>query len=44
MDNTVKVNQPFDLVYDRLSKGNRFLHNDCSTSNPPGLCHSDTGD
>jgi parallel beta-helix repeat protein len=44
MDNTVKGNQPFDLVYDRLSKGNRFLHNECSTSNPPGLCHSDTGD
>ena len=44
MDNTVTGNQPFDLVYDRLSKGNRFLHNECSTSNPPGLCHSDTGD
>ena len=38
MDNTVNGNQPFDLVHDRLSKGNRFVDNACATSIPSGLC------
>jgi hypothetical protein len=38
VDNTVRDNQPFDLVYDGLGTGNRFRHNECATSTPPGLC------
>jgi len=44
VDNTVKDNHPFDLVYDKLGTGNRFRHNECNTSNPPGLCPGDSGD
>lgn len=43
VNNTVRDNTPFDLVYDRLGTGNRFRHNECSASNPPGLCRADTG-
>jgi hypothetical protein len=43
VDNTVKDNHPFDLVYDKLGTGNRFRHNEGNTSNPPGLCPRDRG-
>jgi hypothetical protein len=38
VDNTVRDNQPFDLVYDGLGTGNKFVDNDCKTSTPSGLC------
>jgi hypothetical protein len=38
VDNTVRDNQPFDLVYDGLGTGNHFVDNACATSTPPGLC------
>jgi Right handed beta helix region len=41
-NNTVLDNQPFDLVYDGLGPGNRFIANTCGTSSPDGLC--DAGD
>jgi len=43
VNNTVRDNKPFDLVYDRLGTGNRFRHNECNTSIPPGLCLADRG-
>lgn len=39
VDNTVTDNLPFDLVYDGLGTGNHFVHNECATSTPPGLCN-----
>jgi hypothetical protein len=36
--NTVLDNQPFDLGYDGLGPGNRFVSNRCRTSMPAGLC------
>jgi len=41
VDNTVTNNKPFYLVYDSLGTGNRFRHNECNTSNLPGLCNAD---
>jgi parallel beta-helix repeat protein len=41
MDNTVRANQPFDLVYDGLGTGNHVVHNACATSTPPRLCRSE---
>jgi nitrous oxidase accessory protein NosD len=38
VDNLVLDNKPFDLVYDGLGRGNRFVFNTCDTSSPPGLC------
>ena len=38
VDNTVRDNRPFDLVYDGLGTGNHFVNNACATSTPPGLC------
>ena len=37
-NNAVLDNQPFDLVYDGLGSGNRFVSNTCETSSPAGLC------
>ena len=36
--NLVLKSQPFDLVYDGLGTGNRFVFNRCETSVPSGLC------
>jgi hypothetical protein len=36
--NVVIDNQPFDLVYDGLGSGNRFVFNTCDTSTPARLC------
>jgi nitrous oxidase accessory protein NosD len=36
--NVVLDNQPFDLVYDGLGSGNRFVFNTCDTSTPARLC------
>ena len=36
--NTATGNRPFDLAYDGLGTGNRFLANRCRTSQPAGLC------
>jgi nitrous oxidase accessory protein NosD len=41
VDNTVRDNQPFDILYDGTGSGNRFEDNRCQTSQPPGLCHND---
>jgi Right handed beta helix region len=38
LKNTVLDNQPFDLVYDGLGSGNRFVFNTCDTSTPARLC------
>jgi hypothetical protein len=38
VDNTVRDNRPFDLVYDGLGTGNHFVNNACATSTPSGLC------
>ena len=38
VNNAVLDNQPFDLVYDGLGSGNRFVFNTCDTSTPAGLC------
>ncbi|MGI8961371.1 MAG: right-handed parallel beta-helix repeat-containing protein [Bryobacteraceae bacterium] len=38
LNNTVRHNQPFDLVYDGLGTGNHFVSNRCETSSPAGLC------
>jgi nitrous oxidase accessory protein NosD len=40
-NNTVRRNHPFDLVYDGLGTGNRFLSNNCETSSPAGLCRGE---
>jgi hypothetical protein len=37
-NNTVRRNHPFDLVYDGLGTGNRFVSNNCDTSSPARLC------
>jgi parallel beta-helix repeat protein len=37
-DNKVHENLQYDLVWD-LSGSPTFKHNDCDSSNPPGLCH-----
>jgi nitrous oxidase accessory protein NosD len=39
--NLVLDNQPFDLVYDGLGSGNRFLFNTCDTSTPGRLCRGE---
>ena len=39
--NTVLDNQPFDLVYDGLGSGNRFVFNTCDTSTPARLCRGE---
>jgi hypothetical protein len=41
LNNTVRGNQPFDLVYDRQGSGNRFVSNKCDTSSPAGLCRGE---
>ena len=38
VNNVVLDNQPFDLVYDGLGSGNRFVFNRCDTSTPARLC------
>ena len=38
ISNTVLDNHPFDLVYDGLGSGNRFVFNRCDTSTPARLC------
>jgi Right handed beta helix region len=38
VNNAVLDNQPFDLVYDGLGSGNRFVFNRCDTSTPARLC------
>jgi nitrous oxidase accessory protein NosD len=38
VNNVVLDNQPFDLVYDGLGSGNRFVLNRCDTSTPARLC------
>ncbi|HEY7303851.1 MAG TPA: right-handed parallel beta-helix repeat-containing protein [Bryobacteraceae bacterium] len=38
VNNTVRDNQPFDLVYDRFGSGNHFIFNTCDTSSPARLC------
>ncbi len=38
VDNAVVDNQPFDLVYDGLGRGNLFFSNRCETSLPGWLC------
>ena len=38
VNNVVLNNQPFDLVYDGLGSGNRFVFNRCDTSTPARLC------
>jgi len=38
VNNVVLDNQPFDLVYDGLGSGNRFVFNTCDTSTPARLC------
>ena len=40
--NTVRDNQPSDLVYDGLGTGNHFRYNECNTSDPPGPCHANS--
>jgi hypothetical protein len=37
-DNMLHNNSPFDLFSDGSGTGNRFLDNECATSQPPGLC------
>ena len=37
-NNAVLHNQPFDLVYDGMGTGNRFVSNTCDTSTPARLC------
>jgi hypothetical protein len=38
VNNAVRDNRPFDLVYDGLGSGNHFIFNTCDTSSPAGLC------
>jgi Right handed beta helix region len=38
VNNLVLDNEPFDLVYDGLGPGNRFIANTCEKSTPAGLC------
>lgn len=38
VQNTALDNQPFDLAYDGLGRGNHFPSNTCGTSMPAGLC------
>ena len=38
VNNAVRDNRPFDLVYDGLGSGNHFLFNTCDTSSPAELC------
>jgi hypothetical protein len=38
LNNTVLDNRPFDLVYDGLGSGNRFVSNTCGKSSPARLC------
>jgi parallel beta-helix repeat protein len=38
LNNAALVNQPFDLAYDGLGVGDRFVFNRCGTSYPAGLC------
>jgi hypothetical protein len=40
-NNNVRRNRPFDLVYDGLGTGNRFVSNNCETSSPAGLCRGE---
>jgi parallel beta-helix repeat protein len=41
VNNAVLDNQPFDLVYDGLGSGNRFVANTCDTSTPARLCRGE---
>jgi hypothetical protein len=41
VNNAVLDNQPFDLVYDGLGSGNRFVFNTCDTSTPARLCRGE---
>ena len=41
VNNVVLDNQPFDLVYDGLGSGNRFVLNRCDTSTPARLCRGE---
>ena len=41
ISNTVLDNHPFDLVYDGLGSGNRFVFNRCDTSTPAQLCRGE---
>jgi parallel beta-helix repeat protein len=41
VDNTSRGNAPFDIAYDREGSANRFVDNECRTSTPARLCHSD---
>jgi uncharacterized membrane protein (UPF0182 family) len=38
VNNAVLDNHPFDLGYDGLGSGNRFIFNTCDTSTPARLC------
>jgi len=38
VDNAVRDNHPFDLVYDGMGAGNHFVSNTCDTSTPRRLC------
>jgi Right handed beta helix region len=31
-------NSPFDILFDQSGSNNRFVNNDCGTSNPAGIC------
>ncbi len=44
VNNDVLDNQPFDLVYDGLGSGNRFVFNTCDTSSPARLCRGKESD
>ena len=37
-DNTVRDNEPADIVYDGSGSGNEFDDNRCDTSQPEDLC------
>jgi hypothetical protein len=41
VNNAVLDNEPFDLVYDGLGSGNRFVFNTCDTSTPARLCRGE---
>jgi nitrous oxidase accessory protein NosD len=43
LNNTVRDNRPYDLVYDGRGTGNHFVSNTCGTSSPAGLCRCGGG-
>jgi len=40
-DNSLRGNQPVDLVYDKSGSGNRFVSHECRMSMPADMCDDD---